>query len=275
MSARAAGPVTSPPPTFVLTGATGRTGNAIAHALAGRSDLRLVACVAPSLGSAEPSRAIPAGIPGHARLDEVICDHQHAPDVLLDLTHAAPARAHATQALDAGMHVVVGATGLSDDELAHLGNHAASVDRSLLYVPNFSIGAVLLMQLAAQVVRYMPDVEIVELHHADKRDAPSGTARRTASVIAAARATGAGDAVGVAAGDAASRGEQVAGIPVHAVRLPGAVAHQEALFGASGELLTIRHDVLDRAAYAEGAARAIRGVGTLGPGGHTGLEQVL
>jgi 4-hydroxy-tetrahydrodipicolinate reductase len=259
-------------PRVVLTGATGKTGNAVAHGLAARTDVELVACVAPSLGGAAPTRAVPEGVSVAASLGDVAADY----DVLVDLTHAGPAQANVLAALGAGAHVVLGTTGIDPAELRSLGARAEQAGLGLLYAPNFAIGAVLMMRFAADAARLIPDVEIVETHHGAKRDAPSGTARRTAELVAAARA-GAGASPQVAAlvaGDSPARGEGVDGVPVHSLRLPGAVAHQQVVLSDVGEVLTISHDAVDRSCYAAGVARAVRGVSSF-TGLRTGLEHVL
>ncbi len=261
-------------PRIVLCGATGRTGNAIAHALADRDDVRVVALVAPSVATT-PTRPLPDGVPAFATLADALAVDT-APTVLVDVTHAEPATWHLSIAVEHGLHAVVGATGFEPGALDTLGARFADADLSLLVVPNFSIGAVLAMRVAADLAHHFPDVEVVETHHDGKRDAPSGTAVRTAQLIAAARRE-AGVAPGPAAttaGTVPSRGESVDGVPVHALRLPGATAHQEVVFGAPGELLTIRHDAVDRGCYANGVVIAARRVHEL-RGLNTGLELVL
>ena len=153
----------------------------------------------------------------------------------------------------------------------------AAPSARVLIVPNFSVGAVLMMRFAAQAARFFESAEIIELHHAGKLDAPSGTASRTASLIGAARA---------AAGGARPRTPRpprwtapgarvVDGVHVHSVRLAGLVAHQEVLLGGNGETLTIRHDSLDRASFMPGVLLAVRGIGSLPPGLTVGLEPLL
>jgi 4-hydroxy-tetrahydrodipicolinate reductase len=260
-------------PRIVLTGATGKTGNAIAHGLAGRADVELVACVAPSLGAGMvPTRPVPEGVTTAPIIDGIDVEW----DVLVDVTVAQVGIANVHAAIAAGKRAVLGTTGISDDELEELGAAAADAGVGLLYVPNFAIGAVLMMQFAEQAAKYFDDIEIVETHHTAKLDSPSGTARRTAQLIAAARSGSATtENVGtVEAGGDPARGEIVAGVPVHSLRLTGAVAHQTVTASGPGELLNIRHDAIDRACYAPGVARAAIGVRNL-TGLHIGLEQVL
>ncbi|MCW2960241.1 MAG: dapB [Thermoleophilia bacterium] len=267
--------------TLILVGATGRTGNAVAHALASRSDVELDSVVAPSVATT-PTRPLPAGIRAFASLAEALVT---APSdaVVVDLTHADAARVNAVTTLESGRHLVLGTTGIADADLEELGARFAAADLALFQVPNFSLGAVLAIRLATQVAAYFPDVEIIETHHDGKRDAPSGTAVHSARAIAAARrAAGltpgpAGDiATGeeAAAGMLRSRGESIDGVPVHALRLPGATAHEEIVFGAPGELLTIRHDAIDRTCYAAGVVLAARRAHEF-TGLTTGLETLL
>lgn len=176
-----------------------------------------------------------------------------------------------------GIHGVVGTTGWTEDRLARLnGWLAASPETGVLIAPNFSIGAVLTMKFAAQAARYFESVEVVELHHPNKVDAPSGTATRTAQLIAAARAeAGLGaqpDATATALDGA--RGADVDGVPVHAIRLRGLLAHQEVLLGGEGETLTIRHDSLHHSSFMPGILLGARRV-TAAPGLTFGLEHFL
>jgi 4-hydroxy-tetrahydrodipicolinate reductase len=176
-----------------------------------------------------------------------------------------------------GIHAVVGTSGFDDSRLAAVrGWLEGAPGVGVLIAPNFAIGAVLMMHFAGQAARYFESTEIIELHHAGKADAPSGTARRTAEIVAAARAdAGLGpqpDATTSALDG--SRGADVAGVPVHSVRLQGLVAHQEVLLGTAGETLTIRHDSLDRASFMPGVLLAIREVASR-PGLTVGLEHLL
>jgi 4-hydroxy-tetrahydrodipicolinate reductase len=175
------------------------------------------------------------------------------------------------------VHVVVGTTGWSDDRVQAL---EAQVARhpgvGVLIAPNFAIGAILMMSFAQQAARFYESVEVVELHHPDKVDAPSGTAARTASLVGRARrAAGLGDVPDATTSDpGGARGARVDGVPVHALRLRGLVAHQEVLFGATGELLTIRHDSFDRESFMPGVLEGVRQV-SAHPGVTVGLEHYL
>jgi len=154
--------------------------------------------------------------------------------------------------------MVIGTTGENSEDLKELQTIAESSDVAVMVIPNFAVGAVLMMTFAAQAAKYMPNVEIIELHHDKKMDAPSGTSIKTAEMVAAAR-----EASGVAweeplGADDPARGEKHSGISVHSVRLPGLVAHQEVIFGGLGQTLTIRHDSLDRTSFMPGVLLAIR-----------------
>jgi 4-hydroxy-tetrahydrodipicolinate reductase len=207
-------------------------GQAVCAAVEGADDMELVARADPALGSS-------------------VADALDArPHVLVDFTVPGSALANARQALDAAVHVVIGTTGFDVAELD--GVEGANV----FVAPNFAIGAVLMMQFAAQAARHLARAEIIELHHDGKVDAPSGTAKLTAKLMHEA---------------APERGE----VPIHSVRLPGLVAHQEVIFGDLGQTLTIRHDSIDRESFMPGVLLAIRRVGELTESPLVGLEHLL
>jgi 4-hydroxy-tetrahydrodipicolinate reductase len=196
-------------------------------------------------------------------------------DVVLDFTHPGAVMDNLHWCVRHGLDVVVGTSGFGDERLAEVrGWNAAS---HVLIVPNFSIGAVLMMRFAAQAATFFESAEVIELHHAAKMDAPSGTSLATARRIGQARA-----AAGLAAPPDATaseidraRGAQIDGIRVHSVRVAGLVAHQEVLFGGHGETLTIRHDSLDRASFMPGVLLGLRGIKQLPAGLTVGLESLL
>ncbi|MGW2119809.1 4-hydroxy-tetrahydrodipicolinate reductase [Streptomyces zhihengii] len=198
-------------------------------------------------------------------------------EVVVELTTPASVMGNLDFCVRHGIHAVVGTTGWTDERLAQLDTSlAASPGTGVLIAPNFSIGAVLTMAFAQQAARYFESVEVVELHHPNKVDAPSGTATRTAQLIAAARAE-----AGLAAQPDATvtaldgaRGADVDGVPVHAVRLRGLLAHQEVLLGGEGETLTIRHDSLHHSSFMPGILLGVRRV-TSAPGLTFGLEHFL
>ena len=195
-------------------------------------------------------------------------------DVAVDFTHPSAVMANLRACIAAGVHAVVGTTGFDEDRLATVRRWLDGTHVNVLVAPNFGVAAVLMMQFAAQAARFFDSVEIVELHHPGKADAPSGTARRTAELVAAARAGMAPmpDATSQALDGA--RGADVGGVRVHAVRLAGLVAHQEVLLGGHGETLTIRHDSYDRASFMPGVLLGVRQVASR-PGLTVGLEALL
>ena len=202
-------------------------------------------------------------------------------EVAVDFTVPGATEANVHTLIDAGVHVVVGTTGWDDESLARVSAHldaahAAGHPVGVLVAPNFALGAVLAMSFAARAARYFESAEVIELHHPQKVDAPSGTARHTAEAVAAARADAGLGPVPDATEQAlpGARGAQVAGIAVHSVRLRGLVAHEEILFGNAGEQLTIRHDSFDRVSFMPGVLIGIRQVAGH-PGLTVGLEHLL
>ena len=187
-------------------------------------------------------------------LDAPLADVLEGADVVVDFTTPEAAPGSIREALGAGVHAVVGTTGFELEEVREAAEGAADGARCFI-APNFAIGAVLMMQLSSQVAPHMPECEIVELHHAEKLDAPSGTAKRTADLI----------------GEAGGRVHE----PIHSVRLPGLVAHQEVIFGGEGQTLSIRHDSTDRRCFMPGVLLAVRKVGELPDPITVGLEKLL
>ena len=200
-----------------------------------------------------------------------------AAEVVVDFTHPDVVMDNLRWCIAHGLHCVVGTTGFDEPRLDALRAALADApDVGVLVAPNFSIGAVLMMRFAAAAAPFYESVEIIELHHPDKADAPSGTSRRTAELVAAARReAGLGPVPdATSTGLEGARGADVDGIHVHAVRARGLVAHQEVLLGGPGETLTIRHDSMDRASFTPGVLAAVRAIGDH-PGLTVGLEQVL
>lgn len=195
-------------------------------------------------------------------------------DVVVDFTHPDAVMDNLRACVDAGVHAVVGTTGFSDERLDELGRWLEGTSVGVLIAPNFGIAAVLMMRFAALAAPHFDSVEIVELHHPQKADAPSGTARRTAQLVAEARAgmPAMPDATWHALDGA--RGADVDGVRVHSVRLAGLVAHQEVLLGGAGESLTLRHDSYDRASFMPGVLLGVRQIPSR-PGLTVGLEVLL
>lgn len=216
-----------------VAGAAGRMGQAVCAAVQEAPDLQLGGRADPALDST---------------LEEVLPDA----DVVVDFTRPDTALDNARLCLEAGVHVVIGTTGFDIAGLA--ASNRAPRAANVFVAPNFAIGAVLMMRFAAEAARHMPAAEIIELHHDEKRDIPSGTAARTAELMAA---------------------EGMVDVPIHSVRLPGLVAHQEVLLGDVGQTLSIRHDSLNRESFMPGVLLAVRRVATLEHSPLVGLEHLL
>jgi 4-hydroxy-tetrahydrodipicolinate reductase len=213
-----------------VSGAAGRMGETVCDAVEGAEDMSLV-------GRADP------------QLDTDLLDVLGDADVVVDFSTPDSALANARHCIEAGVHCVMGTTGADFSELEGVGS------ANLFVAPNFAIGAVLMMEAARLVAPHMPECEIVELHHDRKLDAPSGTAKRTAELIA----------------EAGGNLHE----PIHSVRLPGLVAHQEVLFGGEGQTLSIRHDSISRESFMPGVLLAVRKVGSLDRSPLVGLENLL
>lgn len=219
----------------VVAGAAGRMGATSCEAIEAAEDLELSGRADPSLG-VELAELLPEA------------------DVVVDFTTPDAAPGNVRAAIEAGVHAVVGTSGFEHEPLRAAAAEAGAGAR-VLVVPNFAIGAVLMMRFAAEAAKHMPEAEIVELHHDRKLDAPSGTAKRTASLI----------------GDAGGNVHE----PIHSIRLPGLVAHQEVILGAEGQTLSIRHDSIDRVSFMPGVLLAVRGVASLPDPYTVGLEALL
>jgi len=238
-----------------VLGAKGKVGATMVAAVHAADDLTL---------SAEVDAGDPLSLFVDGRTDVVI-DFTH-PDVVMD---------NLKFLIDNGIHAVVGTTGFTDERLEQVGSWLAeSPDTSVLIAPNFAIGAVLSMRFAQQAARFFESVEIIELHHPNKADAPSGTAVRTARLVAEARKGMPPNPDATSTALPGVRGAEVDGIPVHSVRLAGLVAHQEVLLGTQGETLTIRHDSIDRRSFVPGVLLAVRHVRER-PGLTVGIEPLL
>jgi len=239
----------------IVTGAAGRMGREVVRAVAAAEDMRVVAAIDPSSPSVAIDDGAGASILTSADLDAALAGGGGR--VLVDFTVSTVVEATVARALAAGVHCVVGTTGVTEERWRALA--AAAPEGVCLFVaPNFAVGAVLMMRFAQTAARFMPHVEIIELHHDRKLDAPSGTAMRTAQLIAEARGTvpaAPGRETEIAEG---ARGALVDGVPVHSVRLPGLVANQEVIFGDVGQTLTLRHDTIDRTSFMPGVVLAVR-----------------
>ena len=258
----------------LVSGACGRMGQAVVKAVMEDSELELAAAVDIKSGmdAGEMAGLGKSGIIVTDDLEHAIDEAK--PEVMVDFTRPDVVYGNAVKALQKGVSPVIGTTGLSDDAKAELARLAEENNTPCFIAPNFAIGAVLMMLMARQAAKYMPDVEIIELHHDKKLDAPSGTALQTAAMISEVRAAhqqGNPEETEKAAG---ARGANVDGMHIHSVRLPGYVAHQEVIFGGLGQTLTIRHDSLNRESFMPGVCLACKKVRSLS-GLVVGLDKVM
>ncbi len=238
-----------------VLGSKGKVGGTMVEAVRAADDLTL---------SAEVDAGDPLSLLTESKT-EVVIDFTH-PDVVMD---------NLKFLIDNGIHAVVGTTGFTDERLQQVRAWlAAKPDVSALIAPNFAIGAVLSMHFARQAAPFYESVEVIELHHPHKADAPSGTAARTAALIAEERKLLPPNPDATTASLPGARGADIDGVPVHSVRLAGLVAHQEVLFGTAGETLTIRHDSMDRTSFVPGVLLAVRRVAEH-PGLTVGIESLL
>jgi 4-hydroxy-tetrahydrodipicolinate reductase len=228
----------------VVAGATGRTGSAVAAGLDAAAEIDLVGRVAPSLAG--------GGDGAYGLLSEALAGAR--PDVVVDFTRPDLIVSHADLCIEARVPLVLGTSGLAPAMRDELDHEARENGVQVFWAPNFAIGAVVAMRLAEEAARFMPRAEVVELHSEHKVDAPSGTAATTAERLTAVTGLE---------------------VPIHSVRLPGLVAHQEVLLGGLGQLLTIRHDTYAREAFLPGVLLAVQAIRTLPPGLTVGLERLL
>jgi 4-hydroxy-tetrahydrodipicolinate reductase len=254
-----------------VVGAGGRMGQEVCRAVTDQVDMELVAAVDPAHVGADAC--------GRPIMGEVNALSDLGAEVVVDFTVAAAARHNIPHYAQQGIHAVVGTTGLSDDDLAQAAKLFEDSDANAIVAANFAIGAVLLMHFCRLAAPLMESVEVIELHHDAKRDAPSGTALHTAAAIAEARRdAGVGglppDPTTELVLPGARGGEAAGGVRVHSVRLPGLVAHEEVIFGAAGQSLSIRHDAYDRRSFMPGVLLAVRTVADR-PGLTVGLEALL
>lgn len=268
----------------IVIGACGRMGALVARTVEAQPDMRLVALVDPAFANADVGEAgasvTTSSAPSFAGL--ALALKQTKPTVAVEFSLPASVYANTLALLEAGIDTVVGATGLSDEQLAQLFAAARKHSAHLLVAPNFALGAVLLMEFSRRAARVFERAEIIEFHHEAKVDAPSGTSLRTAALmndepgskLSATPAPPATSKSDSGADEPVSRGLGRGPVRVHSVRLPGLVAHQEVLFGGPGELLTLRHDSFTLESFMTGVMLAVREVGHLTEP-TVGLEKLL
>ncbi len=257
----------------LVIGTAGRMGREVVRAVSAQGDMSLVAAVDRS-GVGKDAGTVagldPIGVTIAGSVSDAI--QQQSPDVSVDFSLPGAVMDNARAVVGARVACVIGASGLTEDDLVELAALCEQHKTPAFYTPNFAIGAVLMMQFAAQAARYMDAVEIIELHHATKLDSPSATAARTARLMA--EQAGSKVAPHPSGDHGPARGTAVEGIPIHSVRLPGLVAHQEVIFGGLGQTLTIRHDSTGRDSFMPGVLLAIRKIRSL-TGLTVGLEKLL
>jgi len=242
----------------VVHGALGRMGREVINALCHEPEMQVVGSV--ELQVSDDHLPLPDGsgtVPISANLDYILTDCQ--PDVLVDFTTAKATMPAVRTATQHGVNLVIGTTGLTSDELSEIDRLAVENKVGAVVAPNFALGAVLMIHLAKVASKYLDYAEIIELHHHQKADSPSGTALSTAKAMAKAR----GKLFyqpSAQEKSSRSRGEQVEGVTIHSVRLPGLLAHQEVILGGPGQTLTIRHDTINRECYMPGVILAIKEV---------------
>ena len=234
----------------MVVGALGKVGRCLVRGVEDAGDLAL-------------SGTVDVGDDLTAKIDE------NRPDVAIDFTRPDAVFDNVSTLLARGVHAVVGTTGMTAEQLDRLDALAKEHGVGCLVAPNFALGAVLMMRFAEEAAKHLPWVEVIERHHEHKLDAPSGTAATTAQRIADARSSAPAPQEETESAPGA-RGGRVGEVPVHSIRLPGSVAHQEVIFGGPGETLSIRHDTINRDVFVPGVLLAVRGIG-----GHVGLVRGL
>jgi 4-hydroxy-tetrahydrodipicolinate reductase len=242
----------------VVHGASGRVGQEVVKAVSQEPGMQLAGAV--DLKATAPELTLPDGavkVPFSTDFKSVITACQ--PDVVVDFTIAKAAMPAVRIAAEKGVNMVIGTTGFSAAELGEIERLAKSNKIGIIVAPNFALGAVLMIHLAKIAGKYFDHAEIIELHHDRKLDAPSGTSKTTAQAMAEARGKPFVPPA-VAGEDSPSRGKSIGGINVHSVRLPGLMAHQEVLFGGAGQILSIRHDTINRECYMPGVILAVKEV---------------
>lgn len=253
---------TSRPIRVAVAGASGKMGREIVKAIAQAPDMTLAAAIARRQAGEDAgvvAGMAPLGVPLVPELAQALV--QGGIDVLVDVTTPQAAAGHALEALTAGVRPVIGTTGLSPHEVREIG-HACELRRlGAILAPNFAIGAILMMKFAQEAAKHFAHAEILELHHNQKADAPSGTALKTAELMRESRAAfGLDNAPETEKIPGARGADAPGGIHIHSIRLPGLVAHQEVIFGGLGQTLTIRHDSLSRESFMPGVLFSVRRV---------------
>ena len=242
-----------------IAGARGKMGTEAVHTMMKKDNVELVAALDyKELGNtlAElPNFPTDYKIPIYTNIITLI--EETKPDVLIDLTNPHSVYEHTKIALQHNVRPVVGTTGFTDEQISELQELSKNSGTGCIIAPNFAIGAILMMKFAKEAAKYLPDVEIIEMHHEQKLDAPSGTGIKTAQMIAETREQKTQGHPQEKETHVGARGADFEGMRIHSVRLPGLVAHQQVLFGGEGQLLTIRHDSFNRQSFMGGIAYCV------------------
>ncbi len=260
---------------IALVGAAGRMGREVLKSLTPSSGFEIVCAVDRTCVGQNAQELAGPDAPDLVVEEKlgIALDRQPV-DVLVDLSHHSAAAAHAMSSIKRGVSPVIGCTGLADTDMKEIRFQCEEAKVPGMYVPNFAIGAVLAMRFAKMAARWLPDAEIIEMHHDRKEDAPSGTALLTAEYINNGRTEEPTRKPRATIKVEGVRGGKVNEVHIHSIRLPGLLAHQEVLFGGPGEVLTIRHDSLDRSSFMQGVKLSARTVRTLS-GFVVGLDKIL
>ncbi|MGF7185738.1 4-hydroxy-tetrahydrodipicolinate reductase [Desulfitispora alkaliphila] len=259
----------------VVTGATGKMGLEALNTVIDADDLELVGAIDVKHAGMDVGYLVgvkPIGVQVNEDLATVLKEEK--PDVMVDFTNPQAVLKNIKTALEHKVSPVVGTTGLTDSELEEIQQESKTNNTSVFIAPNFTIGAVLMMRFAKEAAKYMPHVEVIEQHHDEKLDAPSGTALKTIEMISEEREALRQGNINEYEKIPGCRGGEHQGMRVHSVRLPGLVAHQEVIFGGQGQTLTIRHDSISRDSFRPGIALGIRKVKSL-KGVVIGLENLI
>jgi 4-hydroxy-tetrahydrodipicolinate reductase len=255
----------------IVAGAAGKMGKELCRAVLDDPDTELTGALDVNLKGEDIGSII-----GRGPIGVIICDMEptlkaEQANVLVDFTHASAVMENARIAVKYGVHLVIGTTGLTDENKSEIKTLCAENHVNAIIAPNFAIGAVLMMKFAEMAAKYMNHAEIIELHHDQKRDAPSGTALQTAKMIAPKIKGPSVESEELIPG---SRGGKYDNVHIHSVRLPGFVAHQEVIFGGLGQTLTIRHDSIDRTSFMPGVLMAVKAIKDY-PGVTIGLDKIM
>jgi 4-hydroxy-tetrahydrodipicolinate reductase len=254
-----------------VAGAAGKMGKELCRAVLGDSETELTGALDIDMIGQDIGEVVGKQHIGIEITDIDTALSKSKANVLVDFTHASAVMENARKASKHGVHLVIGTTGLTDDNKAEIKSLCADNHVNAIIAPNFAIGAVLMMKFAELAARYMNHAEIIELHHDQKRDAPSGTALQTAKLIAPKIKGPRVESEELIEG---SRGGKYENVSIHSIRLPGFVAHQEVVFGGIGQSLSIRHDSMDRTSFMPGVLMAVKAIREY-PGVTIGLDKIM